>query len=164
MKRWITALAALVMTLSGWAQTIRVEVHNIVELGERFNVVFVVDGEHAPSDFQWSPGDDFTLVWGPQKGSSTSVSIINGKTTKSSQTSYTYILQAKKTGSFQLAAATATVKGTEIRSRAAQVTVVEGRDEAAAQARPGAVPLQRAGEARKSVRRGRPIPARFSCG
>ena len=134
MKRWITALAALVMTLSGWAQTIRVEVHNIVELGERFNVVFVVDGEHAPSDFQWSPGDDFTLVWGPQKGSSTSVSIINGKTTKSSQTSYTYILQAKKTGSFQLAAATATVKGTEIRSRAAQVTVVEGRDEAAAAA------------------------------
>ena len=134
MKRWITALVALVMTLSGWAQTIRVEVHNIVELGERFNVVFVVDGEHAPSDFQWSPGEDFTLVWGPQKGSSTSVSIINGKTTKSSQTSYTYILQAKKTGSFQLAAATATVKGTEIRSRAAQVTVVEGRDESAAAA------------------------------
>ena len=132
MKRWMTALAAFVMTLTGWAQTIRVEVHNIVELGERFNVVFVVDGEHAPSDFQWSPGDDFTLVWGPQKGSSTSISIVNGKTTKTSQTSYTYILQAKKTGAFQLASATATVKGTEIQSRAAQVTVVEGRDEAAA--------------------------------
>lgn len=132
MKRWMTALAAFVMTLTGWAQTIRVEVHNIVELGERFNVVFVVDGEHAPSDFQWSPGDDFTLVWGPQKGTSTSISIVNGKTTKTSQTSYTYILQAKKTGAFQLASATATVKGTEIHSRAAQVTVVEGRDEAAA--------------------------------
>ncbi len=132
MKRWMTALAAFVMTLTGWAQTIRVEVHNIVELGERFNVVFVVDGEHAPSDFQWSPGDDFTLVWGPQKGTSTSISIVNGKTTKTSQTSYTYILQAKKTGAFQLASATATVKGTEIHSRATQVTVVEGRDEAAA--------------------------------
>lgn len=132
MKRWMTALAAFVMTLTGWAQTIRVEVHNIVELGERFNVVFVVDGEHAPSDFQWSPGDDFTLVWGPQKGTSTSISIVNGKTTKTSQTSYTYILQAKKTGAFQLASATATVKGTAIHSRAAQVTVVEGRDEAAA--------------------------------
>lgn len=132
MKRWMTALAAFVMTLTGWAQTIRVEVHNIVELGERFNVVFVVDGEHAPSDFQWSPGDDFTLVWGPQKGTSTSISIVNGKTTKTSQTSYTYILQAKKTGAFQLASATATVKGTEIHSRAAQVTVVEGRDEVAA--------------------------------
>ena len=132
MKRWIAAFAALWMTLSGWAQAIRVEVHNIVEVSERFNVVFVVDGEHAPSDFQWSPGDDFTLVWGPQKGSSTSVSIVNGKTTRNSQTSYTYILQARKTGTFTLAPAVATVKGTEIRSRAAQVTVVEGGSGAAA--------------------------------
>ena len=127
MKRWIAAFAALMMSLLGWAQSsIRVEVHNIVEVSERFNLVFVVEGEHAPSDFQWSPSDDFTLVWGPQKGSSTSVSIVNGKTTRSSQTSYTYILQAKKTGTFQFAPATATVKGDQIRSKAVQITVVEG--------------------------------------
>ena len=126
MKRWMATLAAFLVAAAGWAQpTIRVEVHNIVELSERFNVVFIVEGEHAPSDFQWSAGDDFTLVWGPQKGTSTSVSIVNGKTTRSSQTSYTYILQPKKTGTFSLAAATARVKGTEIRSRAAQVTVVD---------------------------------------
>ena len=135
MKRWIAAFVALCMAFAGWAQsTIRVEVHNIVELSERFNVVFVVDGEHAPSEFQWSPGDDFNLVWGPQKGTSTSVSIVNGKTTRSSQTSYTYILQAKKTGTFTFAPATATVKGEQIRSRSVQITVVEGNDGAAAQA------------------------------
>jgi len=133
MKRWFAAFVALWVALTGWAQsTIRVEVHNIVELSERFNVVFIVEGEHAPSAFQWSPGDDFTLVWGPQKGSSTSVSIVNGKTTRSSQTSYTYILQAKKTGTFTLAPASATVKGDEIHSRSVQVTVVEGNDNAAA--------------------------------
>ena len=134
MKRWIAAFVALWVAFTGWAQsTIRVDVHNIVELSERFNVVFTVEGEHAPSDFQWSPGDDFTLVWGPQKGTSTSVSIVNGKTTRSSQTSYTYILQAKKTGTL-----TATVKGDQIRSRTVQVTVVEGRDEGAqAQAQGG---------------------------
>ena len=55
------------MALPLWAQsTIRVEVHNIVELSERFNVVFVVEGEHSPSDFEWNAGDDFTTVWGPQ--------------------------------------------------------------------------------------------------
>ena len=112
MKRWIAAFVALWVAFTGWAQsTIRVDVHNIVELSERFNVVFIVEGEHAPSEFQWNPGDDFTLVWGPQKGTSTSVSIVNGKTTRSSQTSYTYILQAKKTGTFPFAPATATVKG-----------------------------------------------------
>ena len=132
MKRWIAAFVALCMAFAGWAQsTIRVEVHNIVELSERFNVVFIVEGEHAPSDFQWTPSDDFTLVWGPQKGTSTSMTIVNGKTTRSSQTSYTYILQARKTGTFQLAPATATVKGDQIRSKAVQITVVEGGEGAA---------------------------------
>ena len=138
MKRWIAALVAMLTVITGWAQsTIRVEVHNIVEVGERFNVVFVVEGEHAPSEFSWSPSDDFTLVWGPQKGTSTSVSMVNGKTTRSSQTSYTYILQAKKTGTFQLASARATVKGNEISSKAVQITVVEGGSDAAKQGQQG---------------------------
>ena len=127
MKRWIAVFVAMWMAVAAWAQsTIRVNVHNIVELSERFNVVFIVEGEHAPSDFSWNPGDDFTLVWGPQKGSSSSISIVNGKTTRSSQTSYTYILQARKAGTFQIASATATVKGNEIHSKPVQVTVVEG--------------------------------------
>ena len=130
----IAVVAAFLAALAGWAQnSIRVEVHNIVEVSERFNVVFVVEGEHAPSDFEWAPGDGFTLVWGPQKGTSTSVSIVNGKTTRSSQTSYTYILQAQKTGTFQLPPAKATIKGTEIHSRAVQVEVVPGGSSKAAQ-------------------------------
>ena len=127
MRRVIAVVAALLAALAGWAQsTIRVEVHNIVEVGERFNVVFIVDGEHAPSEFSWAPSDDFTLVWGPQKGTSTSMSMVNGKTTRSSQTSYTYILQAKKTGTYTLAPAKATVKGDQISSKAVQINVVEG--------------------------------------
>ena len=151
MKRWMAAFVALCMAFTGRAQsTIRVEVHNIVELSERFNVVFIVDGEHAPSEFQWTPGDDFNLVWGPQKGTSSRMSIVNGKTTRSSQTSYTYILQAKKTGTFTFAPATATVKGEQIRSKSVQITVVEGNDGAAqAQSQGGSSQ----GEARQESRR-----------
>lgn len=127
MKRIAALIVAMAMALSAWAQsTIRVEVHNIVELQERFNLVFVVEGEHAPSDFQWEAGDDFTVVWGPQKGSSTSIQMINGKTTRSSQTTYTYILQAKSTGTFTLPAAVAKVKGSEVRSKQVQIQVVSG--------------------------------------
>lgn len=126
MKRTLAIICALLASVSVWAQTaIKVEVHNIVELSERFNVVFVVEGEHSPSDFTWSPGDDFTLVWGPQKGSSTSISMMNGKTTKSTQVSYTYILQAKRTGSFTLPAASAKVKGRDISSSPVTVKVVD---------------------------------------
>lgn len=126
MKRALGILCALLFATMAWAQsTIRVEVHNIVELSERFNVVFVIEGENTPSDFSWTPGDDFTLVWGPQKGSSTSIQITNGKTVRTSQVSYTYILQAKHTGSFSIAPASAKVKGREIHSNAATVKVVD---------------------------------------
>ena len=132
MKRLFASIAFSFAALVAWAQpSIRVEVHNIVELQERFNLVFVVEGEHAPSDFQWEPGEDFSLVWGPQKGSSTSIQMVNGKTTRSSQTSYTYILQARKTGTFTLPSAVAKVKGTEIRSKAVTIQVVDGDSNAA---------------------------------
>ena len=127
MKKLYISLMALLGCVAAFAQaTIRVDVHSIVELSERFNVVFVVEGEHSPSDFQWEPGEDFTLVWGPQKGSSTSISMVNGKTTRSSQTSYTYILQARRAGTFTLPPATARVKGNEIHSRSVEIQVVPG--------------------------------------
>ena len=126
MLRKITAaLSVLLLTVTALAQsTIKVDVHNIVGADERFNVVFVVEGEHSPSDFSWSPTDDFQLVWGPQKGSSTSIQMINGKVTRSSQNTYTYILLPKKTGTFTLPAATATVQGNAIHSRSFTVEVV----------------------------------------
>jgi tetratricopeptide (TPR) repeat protein len=124
MKRLFAVIAALLVALGTWAQSIKVEVHNIVELGERFNLVFVVEGEDSPSDFNWECSNDFNVVWGPQKGSSTSIQIINGKTSRSSQTSFTYILQAKAAGTFTLPPATVTVKGTQMTSRSATVQVV----------------------------------------
>ena len=65
--------------------TMRVDVPNVVAADEQFNVTFIVEGDENPKDFSWSQGDDFQLVWGPQQGRSTSVQIINGKTTRSSQ-------------------------------------------------------------------------------
>ena len=126
MKKLFAILIGLMGSIAVWAQSsIRVEVHNIVELSERFNLVFIIEGEREPSDFQWDASQDFTVVWGPQKGTSRSVQMINGKTTRSSQTSYTYILQAKKTGSFTLPAATAKVKGEELVSKAVTIQLVD---------------------------------------
>ena len=127
MKRLFVSIVAALVALSATAQsTIGVEVHNIVELGERFNLVFVMEGDEEPSDFTWEAGDDFTVVWGPQKGTSRSVQIINGKTTRSSQTSYTYILQARQAGNFTIQPAQARVKGNTIHSKPVTIQVVNG--------------------------------------
>ena len=116
----IMALSALVSN----AQTsIDVRMHNVVALDEQFNITFIIEGD-KPSDFEWQPGEDFALVWGPQQGRSSSVQIINGKRTESSETTYSYILKPTKTGKFVLPKARAVVKGKEIYSPEKSVEVV----------------------------------------
>ena len=116
------------------AQTkIAVEAPNIVGSDEQFNVTFIIEGEDRPSNFNWNPGDDFTLVWGPQRGESTSIRVINGKRSKSSQFTYTYILAPKKTGKFELPSATAKMNGETITSVQAAVEVLASDSSASAQ-------------------------------
>lgn len=125
MKRTITAALLLILaftTIS--AQTLRVEAPNLVAAGENFNVTFVLEGENKPSEFSWSEGSDFQLIWGPQQGSSTSISIINGKSTKSVKYTYTYVLTANSTGRFTLPAASAVVKGNTLTSQQVSIEVV----------------------------------------
>ena len=123
MKRLLAILAAAIAPAMLAAQTIKVQAPNLVASDEQFNLSFTVEGENSPSDFQWSPGDDFQLVWGPQKSSSTSINMVNGKVSKSAQTTYTYVLMPKKTGSFILPAAVATVKGRQVRSSQPRIEV-----------------------------------------
>ena len=125
MRNLISVVAALLSAVLAAAQpTIKVQAPNIVGVNEQFNVTFVISGEDSPSDFEWSAGDDFQLVWGPQKGRSSSVSIVNGHKSKTSQTTYTYILMPKKTGHFRLQAAQVKVKGKNYNSDMPEVEVV----------------------------------------
>ena len=134
MKRLLTTILLAALCLAAYAQTqMKVQAPNLVADGEQFNLTFVISGEDAPSDFQWSAPDDFKLIWGPQKGTSSSVTIINGQRSKSSQTTYTYILMPKTTGKFTLPSATATVKGEKISSGTHSIEVVSDGGSAGAQ-------------------------------
>ncbi len=115
----------LLAAVQSFAQNaIRVECPNVVAVDEQFNVNFIIENEKSPSDFSWSCGEDFQLVWGPQKGTSTSIRIVNGKRTSSSQTTFTYILVPKSAGTFSLPAATATLNGESISSSQISIQVV----------------------------------------
>ena len=115
----------LVSAIAASAQTdIKVQTHNVVAADEQFNVTFIIEGESKPADFVWEPGDDFQLLWGPQQGRSTSVQMINGKTTKSVQTTYSYVLRPVKAGKFTIGRASAKVKGQDIYSDPVTIEVV----------------------------------------
>lgn len=129
LKKILSAAVALGLAAQVFAQTeIKVQAPSLVSDSEQFNVTFLVEGENAPSDIEWEPSDAFTLVWGPQKGSSTSISIINGKRTKSSQTTFTYVLMPRRAGTFQLPAASARVKGKTIVSGSHSIEVVSSKN------------------------------------
>lgn len=133
MKKLLLILSVLVQTVAAYAQ-LEVEAPEVVSLDEQFKVSFVFQGENSPSGFEWSQGSDFQLVWGPQQGRSTSIQIINGKRTTTSQFSYTYVLKPLKTGTFTIPAATITVKGKKYSSKAISVNVVS--EGASSQSRP----------------------------
>ena len=125
MKRLAIIFALLAASMAVFAQnSIKVQVPNVVAADEQFNISFIIEGENAPSDFSWSEGDDFQLVWGPQKGTSTSITVVNGKRTRSVQHTYTYVLIPRKTGNLVIPAASATVKGDKIASSRTTVEVV----------------------------------------
>lgn len=129
MRKLISILAfALLSVTLGAQEAIKVQGQNIVALGEQFTISFVIDTDQSnrPTDFRWSPGDDFQLVWGPQTGTSSSTVIRNGKATTSSQYTFSYILIARKEGKFQLPTASATYNGKQISSAPFSLEVVSG--------------------------------------
>lgn len=124
MKRLSMIWASLWMTCAvAFAQAnITVQVPSVVSLDEQFRLVFLIEGERA-SDFQWPGTEDFTVQWGPQSGSSSQTSIINGKVSKSVSTSYTYVLMPVREGVFTIPSCSVKVKGKTLYSDPVSVRV-----------------------------------------
>lgn len=118
----ISALLFALLSAFGAAAQIRVDAPGVVALNETFNVTFTLN--EKASSFEWKCSDEFQVVWGPQTGSSTSISIVNGKTTRNSSYTYTYTLMPAAVGTFSLPAAHAVVGGNDVYSKSPQIEVV----------------------------------------
>ena len=147
MRRILGILVLLAASFTAAAQSFEMSAPNLVAADEQFNVTFKIEGEKAPSDFEWNPGAEFKLVWGPQKGSSTSINMVNGKTTKRSTVTYTYVLLPRSSGTFTLPPATATIKGKKVSSPPRTIQVVGGgQQQGSASAAPAQGSRDSAGE------------------
>lgn len=96
-----------------------------VVVGDDFRVAFtlnVSDGNGRftpPSSF-----GEFQVLFGPSTSSSTSVQIINGKTSKNSSYTYSYVLTASKEGTFTIPAASVEVGGKTYQSNTLKIKVL----------------------------------------
>lgn len=126
MKRILISILSIFSATILMAQiSIEVKTHKVVALDEQFSVTFIIEGEKSASDFNWSPGDDLQLLWGPQTGTSTRMSIVNGQRTSSKTSSYTYLLRPLKEGTAIIPPATAEVGGKTISSKSHTIEVVK---------------------------------------
>lgn len=92
--------------------------------GQRFNVRFEVNDKAG--NFQPPTFKGLSVLSGPSQGSSSSVSIINGKMTSSTSTSFNYLIVADVPGDITVGVASCTVDGKKISSQPFTIHVEKG--------------------------------------
>ena len=93
-----------------------------VVMGEQFRLSFTVNAEGKDLRVQEMP--DFEVLMGPSQSTSYSSSWVNGKSSSETTVTYTYILMAKKEGTFNIAPATIKVNGSNYTSNALSIKVL----------------------------------------
>ncbi|MCU4165155.1 BatD family protein [Carboxylicivirga caseinilyticus] len=94
-----------------------------VVAGDKFQLVYTLNKEG--SDIRLGNTDNFQILMGPSTSYSQSTSIINGKVTRETTYSFTYVLKAEKEGSFTIPSATILVDGKKVSSNAVDIEVIK---------------------------------------
>ena len=101
---------------------LQVEVPDVIVEGEQFNVFFSIND--TAKDFQMDAPEGLEVLYGPQQSSSRRTSIVNGKLSRSSYTTYTFVFLADKAGTYTIPAASVKVGSATYRTTPRKVTVV----------------------------------------
>ena len=126
-KRWVKwflpfylftflPLAALAQTLTGRAPA-------QVAVGEQFRLSYTVNTDDAKGFRAGDIPDAFDVLMGPSTSQQSSFQMVNGHTSSSSSITYTYILSAKKNGTFTIPSAHVTAGGKSITSNELHIKV-----------------------------------------
>ena len=125
MKRIFSILSLLIIFIEFvTAQvTLKIQAPSQTEVGSRIRVSYVANTQDV-EDIQVGDFTGFNVVYGPSTSSSSSFSMINGKTTQSSTLTFTYTLLATEEGKFTLPAATIKVDGKSYKSNSTTIEVL----------------------------------------
>ncbi|MCD7973822.1 MAG: BatD family protein [Candidatus Azobacteroides sp.] len=143
MRRYIYLATLLTIGfIQGYAEvTFRAAAPGTVINGQQFQLSFTVNDAEA-KNFRGPSFSDFDVKFGPTSATNMSTRIFNNQMVKESSITFTYILQAKKEGTFKIDPATVTVDGKTYTSSTVSIKVVPPDKNAPAQSSPG-VNIQR---------------------
>ena len=125
MKRLIFCTIVIFVTISAEAQKIefKASAPQTVVAGQPFQLQYSINDNNI-SKFSIAQIDGFDILNGPTSFVSSNYSFINGKSTQSVSTTYTYVLSAKKEGNYSIAPASAMVNGKQHKSNALNIKVL----------------------------------------
>lgn len=133
----ILAIVMLVLSVPSFAQKLTIQAPAQAEVGRRVRVSYTLNS----NDFDRIQIDgDFTgfdLLFGPSISTSNSIRIINGQTTQSSSTTFTYTLAPTKAGTFTLPSASLNSGGQKVKSGTAKIEILPASDNSAQSSRQG---------------------------
>jgi len=116
----------------GMADSVRfmMEGPEAVAVGDQFRLGFTLND--SGTELQLPDLSNFDVLMGPSTSQSSSIQMINGKTTQSISFSYIFILRAKKEGKFTIRPASIKVDGKTYESNELTIQVVKGQPQQAA--------------------------------
>ncbi|MEG2493389.1 MAG: BatD family protein [Rikenellaceae bacterium] len=123
-RRIVLVFSLVILSFAVMAKgvAISVDAPRVIAVGTPFRVEFAMSGK--PDSFNAPSFDGFDIVAGPSTSQSTSISIINGKTERSSTFMYTYVLVAREPGNMVIGAASATEGGETTRTSTLNIEVI----------------------------------------
>jgi len=126
------ALILVFVGYYGMADNVRfiMEGPEAVAVGDQFRLGFTLN--ESGTDLQLPDLSNFDVLMGPSTSQSSSIQMINGKTTQSVSFSYIFILRAKKEGKFTIRPASIKVDGKTYESNELTIQVVKGQPQQAA--------------------------------
>lgn len=98
---------------------------NVEDVGGYYRLSFSVNAADV-SNFTPPSFKDFEVLSGPSQSTSSSYTYINGRSSHSQSTTFTYILSARKSGRISIGAASVRVGGKVLHSRPLQLNAVAG--------------------------------------
>ena len=126
MRKFYTIIILLLAVVAAEAQRITVDVPSHVEVGEQFQIEYVVNTQHVRGFQPGNMPDGIEILYGPSTSSQSSFQIVNGHTSSSSSMTITYVARATKRGTFTLPSAQANVGGHVVTSHHARIVAVGG--------------------------------------
>lgn len=126
MKRLVHIFILALFSIGAFADgnvTFYVSAPSVVEVGGKFRVQFTVNTQDV-SNFVAPDFKGFDVLYGPAPSSRNSFQIINGHTSQSSSTIYTYVLVSNEPGTHTIGSASVTVDGKAVKSKPTQIKVL----------------------------------------